>query len=488
MPNKPKEPYDASKLQQAIEAVQNKGWSINRCSKLFSVPRTTLYDRTRGRYQDGNIGKTGRKLSLDVETESVLVRYLQYMGTKGFPLTKKTLQVVTKQVVDKMRIKNPFGDHGPSRKWVRNFLKRHRRDLSLRTPDPIDVSRAALTQSDVDIFYDLVKNLCDDTNVQPQQIYNCDETGFTPKDVTKVKVIAKKGQKRAYMQKVQYTGHTTVMMCASAAGEVIPPYVIFEGSCPPDMEQSAPDNWKFQSTKSGWINTELFLDWFQNVFVENCTKVRPVILIMDNHVSHLSTSVIDVAEENNITLCCLPPHSSHILQPLDKGYFNLLKKAMGEMSLSLGYGGLRTVPKKFFAKILQFSMGKITSSAIKSAFRATGVYPPKRVLLCGASEDVGDVSEDVCADTDVSNPPCTECGKVLANKLIKLGIVPPYLADVLLPPPQQKPKKSNRARLSARVITRVSTESDKDVAISVPAHNVDCNIRELDISSVTIQY
>ena len=128
-------------------------------------------------------------------------------------------------------------------------------------------------------------------------------------------------------------------------------------------------------------------------------------------------------------------------------------------------------------------MGKITSSAIKSAFRATGVYPPKRVLLCGASEDVGDVSEDVCADTDVSNPPCTECGKVLANKLIKLGIVPPYLADVLLPPPQQKPKKSNRARLSARVLTRVSTESDKDVAISVPAHDVDCNICELDISS-----
>ena len=42
MPNKPKEPYDASKLQQAIDAVQNKGWSINRCSKLFSVPRTTL--------------------------------------------------------------------------------------------------------------------------------------------------------------------------------------------------------------------------------------------------------------------------------------------------------------------------------------------------------------------------------------------------------------------------------------------------------------
>ena len=52
MPNKPKEPYDASKLQQAIDAVQNEGWSINIRSKLFSVPRTTLYDHPRGRYHD----------------------------------------------------------------------------------------------------------------------------------------------------------------------------------------------------------------------------------------------------------------------------------------------------------------------------------------------------------------------------------------------------------------------------------------------------
>ena len=44
------------------------------------------------------------------------------------------------------------------------------------------------------------------------------------------------------------------------------------------------------------------------------------ILILDGHYSHV-IEFMDYCETNQIALYCLPPHSTHILQPLDVGLF-----------------------------------------------------------------------------------------------------------------------------------------------------------------------
>jgi hypothetical protein len=451
MPNKPKDPYILNHLEAAKEAVMTRGWTVCKASKIYKVPRTTLFDHTRGRFRDG-VGKMGRTLALDQQTENSLVKYCIYMAQKGFPLTRKILGVLALQSIKQMKVKNPFSEAGPSRKWVRSFLKRHTLQLSLRTPDHVDGGRAALNQVEVDQFFNILQSVYDDhPNITSAQVYNCDETGFSAKETTKVKVIAKKGQKRVYLQQVKFTGHTTVLMAASAAGDVLPPFVIHQESCPSDALSSAPSGWKADSSKSGWITTNLFQKWFEEVFIPNCTnKAKPALLLMDNHVSHLSATMIDLANKHNIILLCLPPHSSHILQPLDKGYFNLLKQAMANMAVSLGYGGVKTVPKQSFTKLLQFAMAKISNEAIKSSFRATGVYPLRRITLGDADpddENAPDITEDNAAD-----PPCSEGGKKQIKKLVKLGIIPEYLTDILLPPPPKKVKNQSKARLSARIL------------------------------------
>lgn len=58
---------------------------------------------------------------------------------------------------------------------------------------------------------------------------------------------------------------------------------------------------------------------------------------MDNHESHLSIELIDLAIARNVDLFCLPPHTTHILQPLDVGCFKPLKKEFNDLSLMLGY-------------------------------------------------------------------------------------------------------------------------------------------------------
>jgi hypothetical protein len=52
------------------------------------------------------------------------------------------------------------------------------------------------------------------------------------------------------------------------------------------------------------------------------------LLICDGHDLHISGSFISHCIQNRISLLILPPHTSHMLQPLDVAIFRLLKKRL----------------------------------------------------------------------------------------------------------------------------------------------------------------
>lgn len=81
----------------------------------------------------------------------------------------------------------------------------------------------------------------------------------------------------------------------------------------------------FVTSENGWVNCELFIQWFQ-FFLKVIPPTRPVLLIMDGHGSHISIEVIELARDNGIHLLCLPAHTTHILHPLMLGYLNLLNQ------------------------------------------------------------------------------------------------------------------------------------------------------------------
>lgn len=47
---------------------------------------------------------------------------------------------------------------------------------------------------------------------------------------------------------------------------------------------------------------------------------------MDGHVSHMTWEFFDFCLNHKIVPFCLPPHSTHLLQPLDVGLFGPLQK------------------------------------------------------------------------------------------------------------------------------------------------------------------
>jgi hypothetical protein len=59
------------------------------------------------------------------------------------------------------------------------------------------------------------------------------------------------------------------------------------------------------------------------------------LLTLDDHGSHDLLKFQQYCKENKIITLCMPRHSSHILQPLDVGYFSPMKTAYGRQAKNL---------------------------------------------------------------------------------------------------------------------------------------------------------
>ena len=134
------------------------------------------------------------------------------------------------------------------------------------------------------------------------------------------KIVKQKGIRQ--VSQVSSAEHgTLVTTCCiiKAHGSCLPPAMIFPRvnfkSC---MVNDAPPETLGLSTQSGWMNSELFLEVIKH-FIK-CTsslKDNPCLLIYDNHESHLSLPVLDMAKQNGVTILTLHPDCSHKMQPLD---------------------------------------------------------------------------------------------------------------------------------------------------------------------------
>ena len=99
---------------------------------------------------------------------------------------------------------------------------------------------------------------------------------------------------------------------------------------PEKLREGAYPNTVFHVSDNGWITKELFYEWFK-MFAEMIPPLRPVLLVLDGHGSHITIDVIKYAQSKEIHLLCLPSHTSHILQLLDVGVFKSFKSILQGM-------------------------------------------------------------------------------------------------------------------------------------------------------------
>ena len=82
------------------------------------------------------------------------------------------------------------------------------------------------------------------------------------------------------------------MGCASASGQVIPPYVIFDTATMnlAWTEGEVPGT-QYGLSKKGWIDTKMFYHWLSH-FLLYAVAARPLLLLLDGYSSHFQPEVL----------------------------------------------------------------------------------------------------------------------------------------------------------------------------------------------------
>ena len=124
------------------------------------------------------------------------------------------------------------------------------------------------------------------------------------------------------------------------------------------------------------MTTKIFHDWFTK-FVET-VDTRPLLLLFNGHLTHLSLAIFDLVIQENISLVKLPAHCTDILQPLDISCFSLLKQKYQKLLTEFVHrtGGRQKLSKPVSCNLIPKIWRKgLTKENLVSGFQKTGIFP-----------------------------------------------------------------------------------------------------------------
>ena len=172
----------------------------------------------------------------------------------------------------------------------------------------------------------------------------------------------------------------------NAAGTFFPPLIVFpRKNMKEELMDGAPLGSVSACHPSGWIQTYIFTKWFDHFvnFVKPSSE-DPVVLVLDGHYSHTKNlDMVDKARENNVHIVCLPPHSTHKMQPLNVGFMGPFKTYYAqEIETWLANNPGRVVMPLLIIRLFGAAYTKpATMEASVNAFRKTGLVPCNRHIF-----------------------------------------------------------------------------------------------------------
>ncbi|XP_034936448.1 uncharacterized protein [Chelonus insularis] len=346
--------YATEDLKNAARAVNDGGKSVNAAANQFGIKRMTLTRFLKKLNEGGDLSMgyaTLRQVFSSTQEDS-LKKYLLQMASIFYGYSPKDVRRLAYECAAKFGIKIPpswAANKMAGKEWLTMFLKRNP-ELSIRKPEPTSlaevIDRYGFTEAD---------------------IWNVDETGVST--VLKPnKIVAAK-----------------VVTAVSAFGNAVPPMFGFprkqfrthflNGGRPECIGAG---------NASGWVTDEEFYQFMQHLIKYVKPSIEhPVLLVLDNHSSHLNVKTLTLAKKNGVVMLSFPPHCSHKLQPLDVSVFGPFKKycaAAQDVWLRNNPGKtiiIYDIPK-IVADSLPFAQTNIN---IVNGFRKTGIFPYNTNIL-----------------------------------------------------------------------------------------------------------
>jgi transposase-like protein len=395
---KTREKIDPQALENAVNDVLTGYLRVNEAAQRYGLSNSTV-SRHYKTYLSSGVNEDEPHFVYDSEKNAVkrvftndeelrLVSYLKQSAALHYGLTKKdTLKLafqyassLAEQPNSKTQVPNEWATaESAGEFWLRGFRKRHP-SLSLRKPEATSLARAtSFNKENIKSFFDNLQLVMERHKFQANDIYNLDETGNSTVHEPP-KILCTKGTKQVGSVTSGERGlNVTMIACINAIGNSIPPMLIFPRvNFKQHMLIGAPNGSIGGANPSGWSTEGLFVDFMKH-FIRHVkpTTDKPVLLILDNHETHISIESLNLAKENGVVMLTFPPHTSHKLQPLDrtvfgpyKGYYN-----SGVSGWMLSNPG-RPVQIYDVAGLIGSAYNKaFTKENIEKGFKVTGIFP-----------------------------------------------------------------------------------------------------------------
>jgi DDE superfamily endonuclease len=283
-------------------------------------------------------------------------------------------------------LKDKGDTRGLGQNWHLSFLQRHP-DLKSKISAPRSMDRIlAQDRSTFIAWFDLFLKQKKQYEVYDDDVYNMDEKGVALGVAGKQRVIIPKTEKNPHTSGGSGSREwATATETCSLTGHLLPSWTIFKGvknlnKWHYTMERIglAGSGYHISTSENGWTDNELGQAYFEDHFnrhTKEITKGQYRILIVDGHDSHLTTKAIQYCIDNKIILLCLPPHATHMLQPLDVGCFGPLAQVYkGMISSAYTFGGSYNIDKCEFLEIWHAAREKaLTPKNITSSWEKSGI-------------------------------------------------------------------------------------------------------------------
>lgn len=332
------------------------------------------------------INQRGADLDCIRTIEAVHIAYnlreYRYVRSQEISLKLQRQSSPSKAVQRLIRSLEPYV---PSSSWLTHFCES--RDIKLKNSINLEEARRKhCNYRTVSSFYLLHRHLFLSTH--PSLIWNADET--SSESTRKYKVLMGNNIDTPISSSSKYSNRITTVLSINALGEKIDPFVIVPNltQLPNELSEF---NFTIASQKNGWMTKKLwsafcvmFVHKIQLKRMEMSTEdsKKFALLIVDNHISRLNSYAIEYLIRHKIHLLTLPPHSTHVLQPIDVSVTASFKSNLNKAKISVqNTPKLATLPTQA-AKIryslllsIQKSWNMITSETIKAGFEKTGIYP-----------------------------------------------------------------------------------------------------------------
>ena len=282
----------------------------------------------------------GRPRILSSAAEESVKAWLSHrIETQNWP----TLSAFKECVFRHLEAENPT--FVPQNQFYYDLLARiSNDDLTMRRATSLDAARYEVTcEMIIDHFQ--VLQAMGLNEIDPRLVVNIDETGFgqsksgrsrlqkviVPKSFVGSPVYREEEEKR----------YVSCIAATTLWGTLLRPALIS------NRQQEAADACRcsffadcarYHST-TAFVSRDIFLHYMRTVIMQYIECVRreigedkQCVILFDGHKGHFGELLNAFCAEHGIALIVLPPHSSHLLQPLDRVIFRRMKREYGMMS------------------------------------------------------------------------------------------------------------------------------------------------------------